>query len=448
MKEQALHKAIYDIENNHKPYSMRLWVDKYHDYYFRMIPILLLLAILISPKEVYLILFYFLNILYFSSQIFKFITVCLGITNRTKENYPIPDDLPIYSILLPLYNENKILNKLIIAMTNLDYPKENLDIKLLIEEDDLCTLSALDNLTLPYFIEIIKIPSCDPRTKPKACNYGLEFVRGKYVTIYDAEDIPDPMQLKKAVAKFNNSPPDLICLQARLNYYNKYENYISKLFSIEYSILFDYVIKGLQTLKMPLPLGGTSNHFIVEKLKEVGSWDAFNVTEDADLGLRLCHYGYKSAVFDSITLEESPISLKSWVIQRSRWIKGQILTALLHLNLQNKLTVREIIGILFSIYIPNLIYILLPFYILLCFLTNSYDHIIMNVNLLLGFFLPALYSIIIIIKNKHKNMKSSILLSVVYYWFLPVAGLRALWQICIKPFYWDKTEHGVSKLCT
>ena len=199
--------------------------------------------------------------------------------------------------------------------------------KLLIEEDDLETLIALNKIIIPNFFEVIKIPISNPRTKPKACNYGLQFALGEYVVVYDAEDRPAKDQLKQVLAKFNSRDDRLVCVQARLNYYNRDENYLSQMFAIEYSLLFDYMMPGLKKINMPIALGGTSNHFITKKLLELGGWDAFNVTEDADLGIRLRHLGYETGLIDNITLEEATITINAWVIQRSRWIKGHILTS-------------------------------------------------------------------------------------------------------------------------
>jgi cellulose synthase/poly-beta-1,6-N-acetylglucosamine synthase-like glycosyltransferase len=210
----------------------------------------------------------------------------MGRSSNHRETLKDPDELPIYTILIPIYKEDKVLKKLVKSIEKIDYPKALLDAKLLVEEDDDKTLEALKKITLPEFLEVTIVPVSYPRTKPKACNYGLNLAKGKYVVVYDAEDRPHPQQLKKAIAKFNISPPEVICIQARLNFYNKKENSLTKLFALEYSLLFDYILVGLKRLNMPIPLGGTSNHFIKEKLEEIGGWDAFNVTEDADVGIR------------------------------------------------------------------------------------------------------------------------------------------------------------------
>lgn len=451
LMRNILHKAIYDLEKKHPQYSLRIWFESLGKLKLYSFYLFLLTIIILYPQTLCFWIFMVLNILYFIVQLAKTFLIltasttfnAIGAVNIAHQSQ---EELPIYTILLPVYKEDKTLKKLTKAIDKLDYPKELLDVKLLIEEDDSKTLSALDQIILPEFFEIIKVPASFPRTKPKACNYGLLFAKGKYVVVYDAEDRPHPQQLKQAIAKFNLSDEKVICIQARLNFYNKQENLLTKLFSLEYSILFNYILVGLKKLNMPIPLGGTSNHFIREKLQEIGGWDAFNVTEDADLGIRLYKEGYRTELINSVTLEESPISLKSWIVQRARWIKGHFLTSVLHLQHSQKLGIKGIIGMYVSLYMPNLIYLLLPIYLILrCFVdaTNTLDNL-WQFNLILGIILPIGYSMFIINIEKWHKFWWACLFSTLYYWLLPIAAMRAFWQILYCPFYWDKTEHGVS----
>jgi hypothetical protein len=190
----------------------------------------------------------------------------------TKEEVVAVKDnsLPIYTILLPVYKEDRLIRKLIWNLRSLDYPKEKLDVKLLIEEDDDKTLNAVRNLDFPANFETIVVPFHMPKTKPKACNYGLFFCKGKYLTIYDAEDVPDADQLKKCVALFRKLPENFVVLQGALNYFNKNENILTRMFTLEYTYWFDYMLPGLLSLNVPIPLGGTSNHFKFDKLIELG----------------------------------------------------------------------------------------------------------------------------------------------------------------------------------
>ena len=196
-------------------------------------------------------------------------------------------DWPMYTILCPLYREAEVVPQFVEAMSALDYPTEKLQILFLTEEDDNTTRQAIQRLHLPPHFTIVTVPPGEPRTKPRACNYGLLQATGNYVVIYDAEDIPDPLQLKKAVLAFANQGPETACVQAKLNFYNAEQNLLTRWFTAEYSLWFDLTLPGLQKLGVPLPLGGTSNHFRTHLLRSLGAWDAFNVTEDCDLGLRM-----------------------------------------------------------------------------------------------------------------------------------------------------------------
>ena len=241
-------------------------------------------------------------------------------------------DWPHYTILCPLYREAKVVPQFIQAMEDLDYPVDKLQILLLTEEDDVETRQAIRSLLLPQHFTIVTVPDGSPRTKPRACNFGLMQATGQYVVIYDAEDLPEPMQLKKAVLTFANHGPNMACVQAKLNFYNPYQNLLTRLFTAEYSLWFDLILPGLQRSGLSIPLGGTSNHFPTQILRALGAWDAFNVTEDCDLGLRLAQYHLKTVVLDSTTYEEANSQLKNWIRQRSRWIKGYMQTYLVNMR--------------------------------------------------------------------------------------------------------------------
>lgn len=237
-------------------------------------------------------------------------------------------ELPSYTVLVPLLREAHMLDALTQNLMGLNYPPPKLDIKLLIEADDAETLDAARALDLPPQFEILEVPVSHPRTKPKACNYGLAFARGDYVAIFDAEDHPDPDQLLAAASTFAQSPPDIACLQAALVFYNANINWLTRQFAVEYAAHFQMILPALEDLDWPIPLGGTSNHFRVDVLRRVGAWDAYNVTEDADLGLRFAAAGYRCRLLPIATAEEATSSLGPWIRQRSRWIKGYIQTFL------------------------------------------------------------------------------------------------------------------------
>lgn len=242
------------------------------------------------------------------------------------------DTLPVYSIMVPLYREPEVIPHLVAALDRMDYPADKKNIQLLLEEDDELTRAAVEQVELPPGFEVTLIPESFPRTKPKACNIGLEKATGELLVIYDAEDRPEPDQLKKAVIAFQRVPREVICIQSMLNFYNPRQNLLTRWFTSEYSCSFDLQLPGLASLDSVIPLGGTSNHFITEKLRELLGWDAYNVTEDCDLGVRIYRRGYKSRMLNTTTWEEACSRVGFWIPQRTRWIKGYIQTYLVHMR--------------------------------------------------------------------------------------------------------------------
>jgi cellulose synthase/poly-beta-1,6-N-acetylglucosamine synthase-like glycosyltransferase len=374
----------------------------------------------------------------------------------------VDDELPVYTIHLPVYKEDKLIKKLIWNLQSIDYPREKLDIKLLIEEDDDKTLNAVRNLDFPAIFEVLVVPFHMPKTKPKACNYGLHFSRGKYLTIYDAEDIPDTDQLKKVVALFNKIPENYICVQSALNYFNRNENFLTRMFTLEYSYWFDYMLPGLDTLDIPIPLGGTSNHFKMANLIELGAWDPFNVTEDADLGVRAYAKGYKVAIINSTTYEEANNDFFNWIRQRSRWIKGYMQTWLVHMRnpvtLWKKVGWKGFLGFNFFIGATPITFLIYPVLlgIFVCYVIFDLETIrtlfpdwvlfISIFNLLVGNILMIYVNMMAVFKRRFYELILFAIANPIYWLMHSMAAYKGLYQLIVKPFYWEKTNHGLSKV--
>jgi glycosyltransferase XagB len=370
-------------------------------------------------------------------------------------------ELPTYTVLAPLYKEPEVLHLLADAIRNLDYPLSKLDVKLILEEDDLDTIRVARELGLEGIFEIIRVPDSLPKTKPKALNYALNFARGDYVTIYDAEDRPERDQLKKAAVAFAQAPENTACIQARLNYFNANENWLTRLFTLEYSLWFDFYLPALEALRIPIPLGGTSNHFKMNVLRRVNAWDPFNVTEDADLGVRITQLGYRVGVVNSTTFEEAINNVSSWIRQRSRWIKGYMQTYLVHMR--NPLRLYRTVGhvgfwgfqffvggtILSTLAVPFL-YGMYFFWLLSA--SHALDVIFPPLVLYISFFnLLAGNGYLIYITalgafKRHYYSMIPFALTVPFYWLLmSVAAYKGLWQLVYKPFFWEKTAHGLTR---
>jgi hypothetical protein len=411
---------------------------------------------------------YFFNLLFMGSILFKFVLSIIGALQEREEFISEEEveslnekELPIYSILVPVYKEPKIIGTLIQNLKKLDYPGAKLDILFLFEEEDLETINKAKEAHPPDNWNFIYIPKSHPQTKPKACNYGLREARGEYLTIYDAEDMPEPDQLKKAYIAFQKSDDKVICFQSALNYFNRKDNLLTKLFTLEYSYWFDYMLPGLDALKLPIPLGGTSNHFRIEKLRELGGWDPFNVTEDADLGIRANARGYRVGILNSTTYEEANNKVKNWINQRSRWQKGYLQTFLVHnrqplkfiqnVGLRGWFTLQIFIGG------SVLTHLVAPFFWLLflvwllsgmAFASEYHVGLLLYIslwNLLFGNFLGIYLSTMAVFKRKYYDLVIYALFNPIYYLLQSFSAWKALKQLFFNPFYWEKTEHGLTE---
>jgi len=271
------------------------------------------------------------GVVYAATIIFRLLALGLGGRMAPKAQIPADapaDQWPMYTVLVPLYREPEVASSILASLQALDYPRERLDVKLLLEADDPETLPALEQAGLPAWIEVVIAPPASPKTKPRACNHGLQRATGEFLVIFDAEDRPEPDQLKQAVMLFRASPPTVACIQAQLAYHNHAQNLLTRWFALEYNVWFRQYLSGLERLGVPIPLGGTSNHFRTAVLRQLGGWDPFNVTEDCDLGVRLHVAGFRTRMLDSVTWEEANSRVGNWIRQRSRWLKGYLITHL------------------------------------------------------------------------------------------------------------------------
>jgi cellulose synthase/poly-beta-1,6-N-acetylglucosamine synthase-like glycosyltransferase len=369
---------------------------------------------------------------------------------------------PRYTILCPLYRETEVVPQFVQAMTALDYPVDKLQILFLTEADDAATRNAILALGLPERFEVLTVPDGELRTKPRACNYGLLRATGEYVVIFDAEDIPDPLQLKKAVLTFADHGDDLACVQAKLNFYNPRQNLLTRWFTNEYTLWFDLTLPGLQRLRAALPLGGTSNHFRTGRLRQVGGWDPFNVTEDCDLGLRLAQHHLRTVVLDSTTLEEANSRPKNWVRQRSRWIKGYLQTYLVHMRrpwafvregrLRDFFALQMVVGARSAtLYINPLMWLLLVVYVAFRATVEPTYHLLYPapifylgmVSLVFGNFLYIYAYLVACAKRRQWGMMHWALLIPIYWAMMSVAASVALIQLIFRPYFWEKTQHGL-----
>jgi cellulose synthase/poly-beta-1,6-N-acetylglucosamine synthase-like glycosyltransferase len=383
---------------------------------------------------------------------------------RRAQRRPLSDrELPRYTVLAPVFREARVLPRLIDALSRLDYPAAKLDVKIVLESVDSETIAAARAISMPGNFQLVVVPDRQPRTKPKALNYALQFATGDLLVIFDAEDRPEPDQLRKAANAFAAAAPEVVCLQARLDFYNADENWLSRQFTIEYASLFRGLLPMLDSARLPLPLGGTSNHFRVRALRRLGGWDAYNVTEDADLGMRIARAGLRCEMLDSTTYEEAACHYGNWLRQRSRWLKGWMQTYGVHMRrpllLFRQLGARgffffqgQFAGVILSALAHPLFYALLAFDWTQGQLFNEPQSLIGAQFLAIALFnLAAGYGASLALGLATARGRPGLrlareLLLIPFYWLMiSAAAYRALFQLVTSPFHWDKTEHGVSR---
>lgn len=368
-----------------------------------------------------------------------------------------PGDLPFYSVLVPLYREDEVIGALVEALARLDYPPEKLEIMFLVEVQDEITRKALNRFSLPPFMRVLVCPDGAPRTKPRALNIGLNECRGEYVAIYDAEDRPDPDQLAKAAALFRVLPDDVACLQAELTIEKADENFFTRGFALEYAILFQLIVPSLCAFNLPVALGGTSNHFRRATLLALHGWDAWNVTEDADLGLRLAWHGYSIAYLPSRTWEEAPNNYKIWRQQRVRWIKGWMQTALVHLRAAGPrwhgLNMFQKLAMLHHLIGTPIAALLTPLFALALvvgwngeFTSPVHESMIAFGSALALAGITALAALLVS-AEPHLSRRArwyAMIGSPLYVLLMSACAWLALWELVCHPFRWNKTPHGAS----
>jgi hypothetical protein len=468
--KRSLHaKAIFGLHNREPEESAFIRMTKPQIIFFCAILLCITLGLWFYTNQILIGLFAFVQFFYLLAILYKFIISMAGIRNRftTGKNYEIEKsreikEYPVYTVLVPLFKEpEQVLKNIINAINNLDYPKNKLDVIFLFEENDHKTINIAKSLRPPSNWRFFYVPNGTPITKPKACNYGLYFARGKYLVIYDAEDIPESDQLKKALIAFQNSSDEYGCFQAYLNYYNRNENFLTKMFTLEYSYWFDYMLNGLYKFKLPIPLGGTSNHFRVDILKKISGWDSFNVTEDADLGIRTAAENKKVGVINSTTYEEANNSFGNWIRQRSRWIKGYMQTSLVYNRHPIKLIKTLgfwkwfsfqmlITGTPFTFLVNPIMWITFLFWVIahtfVVFPVIPGPVILMGtISLIAGNLIMIFLNMSAAFSRRYYNLIPYSLLNPIYWIFHSVAAYKALFQLIFKPFYWEKTNHGITK---
>ncbi len=395
-----------------------------------------------------------------ASTLLKAIALLFSLQSQQPSKRPfegLPDVLPKVSILIPLYREKNIAAQLINNLEKLNYPRSHLEIILVLERHDTQTKACLAAIELPKWIRVIQAAPGTIKTKPRALNYALPFCSGEIIGVLDAEDAPEPDQLRSVVTKFSSVSAKTVCLQGRLDYYNPQSNWLARCFTMEYASWFRVMLPALAQIGFAIPLGGTTLYFRRSALVELGGWDAHNVTEDADLGIRLARAGYRCAMIETTTFEEANNTPLSWVQQRSRWIKGYFMTYAVHMRspktLLRDLGIWQFCGFQVVFLPAILMFLLAPvswsFWLIALGLVPQESFgvpapVLVGLICLyaIAFTLDLLISAIGVFKAGHLRLLPWIPSQYFYYPLATLAAFKALFEVVINPFYWDKTSHG------
>lgn len=375
---------------------------------------------------------------------------------RTPDD-PAPDRLPVISMMIPLADEAAIVPALLARLQRLDYPRAALDVMLVVEDGDAATLATLRALDLPSWVRVVTVPPGGPATKPRALNHALGFARGEIVGVWDAEDAPAPDQLRRVAARFAAAPPDVACLQGRLAFYNADRNWLARCFAIDYAVWFGFVLPGLARLGFVVPLGGTTLFFRRAALDAVGAWDAHNVTEDADLGIRLARKGWRTEVIATTTSEEANAAVLPWIRQRSRWIKGYAMTWAVHTSrpvaLLRDLGLFRVAGLQAVLLTAILGPLLLPFAWSTLILAFGLPHPVVDglppvAAPVLTVAMAALVALDVGLaaaacrRTDQGHLLPWIPTMQIYFAMATLAAGRAVWELVHAPYHWHKTAHG------
>ena len=467
-RDQLLDEASHGLWRKNQDQSARTVLGANQRVGMIVFAIVVMVLTIFYPRMAIIVAIAAANLAFIASVGFKFV-VCLVGARRERDEGITPEqvaelddvDLPFYTVLVPVYNEANIVADLVDNLGDLDYPAAKLEILLLMEEDDPETIAAAQAADAPSTMVFITIPDGLPKTKPKACNVGLFFARGEHVVIYDAEDKPDVDQLLVALAAFQDPDnADVLVVQGALDYWNDEQNWITRMFALEYAWWFQCMLPGLSQLGVPIPLGGTSNHFRTDVLRQLHGWDGYNVTEDADLGIRAAAHGWRVSIIPSMTKEEANSQAWNFVRQRSRWIKGYMMTALVRtrhpVDLFRTVGIRGFASFVFLIAGTPFTFLVTPILWLLFLLSVTLSPawldslfqgpwgVLAAVNL---FVINAVVGWLNLMACTYENRSKLVWWAFLnpFYWMLhSTASYMALYELIVKPHFWQKTNHGLA----
>lgn len=438
-------------------FSSRLLGGTWQGVLFGTLLVALAAGLLLARVQTWVVFHSAMSIFFFSCIVLR---LAAAIAPRRKRVVRQPDagiPPPVYSVLVALRDEADIIPELLVALGRLEWPRSRFEVKLICESDDRATIDAIKAVSPRPWVEVIEVPPGMPKTKPNALAYALPLARGEFVVLYDAEDRPHRHQLIEAWCRFSQADGQLACLQAPIDVENGRDGVVPRMFAFEYAGLFRRMLPFLGSRGVFIPLGGTSNHFRRAALDEVGGWDPYNVTEDADLGARLARFGYRTDVLSLPTGEDAPDSVPVWIKQRTRWLKGWTQTWLVHMRYPGRLygevglasfLIMQVLlaGMVISSLAHPIMFVLAVWFLANLLISDTgfalgWLGVLDAANILLAYFAFFAIGVSGTPKRRRKGLLMAALFTPVYWLMISAAAWRAMVKLRTEPHRWEKTPH-------
>lgn len=253
---------------------------------------------------------------------------------REKSSLSI-ESLPMISIIIPVKDEEKVVARLLKALLRLDYPAEKREIIIVEDGSSDGTVEICKEYARRYPEQVKLLRKPVSNGKPSALNYALKYVKGDIIAFFDADSVPEPDILRRAIAYFHD--PSVAAVQGRLCSINADENMLTKFISYEEAVWSEAYLQGKDALGLFVHLRGSCQFIRRSILMKLNGFDEGVLSEDMELSVRLVKTGYKIRYASDIrSWQETPSSLRQLFRQRIRWFRGTMQVALRYGRLMSK----------------------------------------------------------------------------------------------------------------
>jgi cellulose synthase/poly-beta-1,6-N-acetylglucosamine synthase-like glycosyltransferase len=272
--------------------------------------------------------------------------IYVGIKNKrklqnTSDSSGTAEEPPTFSIIVPTKNEESVIQRCLVSIMNIDYPKDKLQVIIVDGNSVDNTYSICEKISQQYPNNIKIIREQTTTGKPAALNLALTYATGDIVCVFDADSLPEKNVLSKVASYFNDK--QLTALQGMTTSINEKSNILTRVIASEEKAWFQMLMSGREKMRLFVPLNGSCQFIRHTALTEMGGWDENSLTEDVELAVRLVEKNrlikYASDVCSG---QETPSTLRSLVKQRIRWYRGYMETALKYGRLLDSINKRTV----------------------------------------------------------------------------------------------------------